>query len=242
LIYRALEGNVRFVNDFFVIHTPLEFYVADLFQEIDDELRQDKASKLWKIYGKYVIAVAVIVIISVASYRFWEQSNLEKAEKASIAYETALALGVDGDYAGAIELLNDPVISEIHGYAVLSKMQKANFAIKIKDFEAASIMYKGIMRDINNPKFIRYWAEFKYQTVELGPRTNAVNNEEFGASIATDNPWRSLAREAKAGLELRNGNIAEARALFLNLADDENSPDRLRLRATEMLKALPKVD
>jgi hypothetical protein len=51
-----------------------------------------------------------------------------------------------------------------------------------------------------------------------------------------------LAREAKAGLELRNGNIAEARALFLNLADDENSPDRLRLRATEMLKALPKVD
>ena len=71
---------MRFVNDFFVIHTPLEFYVADLFQEIDDELRQDKASKLWKIYGKYVIAVAVIVIISVASYRFWEQSNLEKAE------------------------------------------------------------------------------------------------------------------------------------------------------------------
>ena len=44
-----------------------------------------------------------------------------------------------------------------------------------------------------------------------------MNNEEFGAFIATDNPWRSLAREAKAGLELRNGNIAEARALFAEL-------------------------
>jgi hypothetical protein len=216
--------------------------VADLFQEIDDELRQDKASKLWKIYGKYVIAAAVIVIILVASYRFWEQTNREKAEKASIAYEAALAFGVDGDYAGAIKLLNDPVISEIHGYSVLSKMQKANFAIKIKDFEAASIMYKEIMEDMNNPKFIRHWAEFKYQTIKLGPRTNAVDNEEFGASIAMDNPWRSLAREAKAGLELRNGNIVEARALFSDLADDENSPNRLRLRATEMLKALPKVD
>ena len=78
--------------------------MADLFQEIDDELRQDKASKLWKIYGKYVIAVAVIVIISVASLPILGANRIWKnAEKASIAYEVALALGVDGDYAGAIE-------------------------------------------------------------------------------------------------------------------------------------------
>tara|TARA_B110000467_G_C18156272_1_gene387013 strand:- start:60 stop:743 length:684 start_codon:yes stop_codon:yes gene_type:complete len=226
----------------FVTHTPQEFYVADLFQEIDDELRQDKASKLWRIYGKYVITAAVIVIVLVAAYRFWEQTEQEDAEKASNAYEVALALGVNGDYAGAIKLLNDPIVSEAHGYAVLSKMQKANFAIKIKDFEAASITFKEIMRDTNSPKFIRQWAEFKYETVMLGPKTNALKNEEFGAFIATDNPWRFLAREAKASLELRDGNVIEARALFAGLADDENSPDRLRLRATEMLKALPKVD
>jgi hypothetical protein len=76
--------------------------VADLFQEIDDELRQDKASKLWRIYGKYVITAAVIVIVLVAAYRFWEQTKQEDAEKASIAYEVALALGVNGDYAGAL--------------------------------------------------------------------------------------------------------------------------------------------
>ena len=55
--------------------------MADLFQEIDDELRQDKASRLWRVYGKYVVAAAIVVIISVGGYKFWQQKQLDDGEK-----------------------------------------------------------------------------------------------------------------------------------------------------------------
>ena len=122
--------------------------MADLFQEIDDELRQDKASRLWRVYGKYVVALAIVIIISVGGYKFWQQKQLDDGEKASIAYEAALARSASGDHKGAIDQLNEEEIGIVAGYAALSQMQKANLAMKINDFEAALITFKEIAKMI----------------------------------------------------------------------------------------------
>jgi hypothetical protein len=47
--------------------------LGDIFREIDEELRQEKYEKLWQRYGKLIIAAAVVLILSVASYKGWEQ-------------------------------------------------------------------------------------------------------------------------------------------------------------------------
>ena len=49
--------------------------MSDIFQEIDEDLRQDKAARLWKAYGKYLIALAIFIILAIASYRFIEHTN-----------------------------------------------------------------------------------------------------------------------------------------------------------------------
>ena len=41
---------------------------AILFEEIDDELRQDQANKLWQAYGKYIVALCIAIILSVGGY------------------------------------------------------------------------------------------------------------------------------------------------------------------------------
>jgi len=56
--------------------------------------------------------------------------------------------------------------------------------------------------------------------------------------IATDSPWRFLAKEIKAIKEIETGNKSEAKVRFSELADDENAPERLRVRAAEFLKTL----
>ena len=47
-----------------------------LLREIDEELRQEQAQKLWKTYGKYVIAVAVAVVAVVAGYQGYRAYDL----------------------------------------------------------------------------------------------------------------------------------------------------------------------
>jgi len=212
--------------------------VADLFQEIDDELRQDKASRLWRVYGKYVVATAIVIIISVGGYKFWQQKQLDDGEKASIAYEAALARSASGDYKGAIDQLNEEEIRTAAGYAVLSQMQKANLAMKINDFEAALITFKDIAENDNYPQSIKEWASFRYAAVRVEKQIDSNALADLDSLIATDSPWRFLAKEIKAIKEIETGNKSGAKAIFSELADDENAPERLRVRAAEFLKTL----
>ena len=212
--------------------------MADLFQEIDDELRQDKASRLWRVYGKYVVAAAIVVIISVGGYKFWQQKQLDDGEKASIAYEAALARSASGDFKGAIDQLNEEELGLVRGYAALSQMQKANLAMKIKDFEAALITYKNIAENDDYPQSIKEWASFRHVAVRVEKQIDSNASADLDTLIATDSPWRFLAKEIKAIKEIEIGNNSEAKAIFSELADDENAPERLRVRAAEFLRTL----
>ena len=212
--------------------------MADLFQEIDDELRQDKASRLWKLYGKYVIVVAIIIITSVGGYKFWQQKKLDDGEKASIAYEAALARSASGDFKGAIDQLNEGELGMVPGYAALSQMQKANLAMKIKDFEAALITYKDITENDDYPQSIKEWASFRHVAVRVEKQIDSNASADLDTLIATDSPWRFLAKEIKAIKEIETGNNSGAKAIFSELADDENAPERLRVRAAEFLRTL----
>ena len=212
--------------------------MADLFQEIDDELRQDKASRLWKLYGKYVVAVAIIIITSVGGYKFWQQKQLDNGEKASIAYEAALARSASGDFKGAIDQLNEEELKLVRGYAALSQMQKANLAMKIKDFEAALITYKNIAENDDYPQSIKEWASFRHVAVRVEKQIDSNASADLDTLIATDSPWRFLAKEIKAVKEIETGNNSGAKAIFSELADDENAPERLRVRAAEFLQTL----
>ena len=212
--------------------------MADLFQEIDDELRQDKASRLWKLYGKYVVVTAIIIITSVGGYKFWQQKQLDDGEKASIAYEAALARSASGDLKGAIDQLNEEELGLVPGYAALSQMQKANLAMKIKDFEAALITYKDIAENDDYPQSIKEWASFRHAAVRVEKQIDSNASADLDTLIATDSPWRFLAKEIKAIKEIEIGNNSEAKAIFSELADDENAPERLRVRAAEFLQTL----
>ena len=212
--------------------------MADLFQEIDDELRQDKASRLWRVYGKYVVAAAILIIMSVGGYKFWQQKQLDDGEKASISYESALARSASGDHKGAIDQLNGEEIGAVAGYAALSQMQKANLAMKINDFEAALITFKDIAENDNYPQSIKEWASFRYVAVRVEKQIDSNAPADLDSLIATDSPWRFLLKEIKAIREIETGNESEAKAIFSELADDENAPERLRVRAAEFLKTL----
>ncbi|HSG94166.1 MAG TPA: hypothetical protein VLA28_01510, partial [Afifellaceae bacterium] len=52
--------------------------MADIFQEVDEELRRDKAAEVWTRYGRYIIAAAVFIVAATASYVGWKQYRLQQ--------------------------------------------------------------------------------------------------------------------------------------------------------------------
>ena len=208
--------------------------MSDIFQEIDEDLRQDKVARLWKAYGKYLVALAVFIILVIASYRFIEHKNEKNREQTSELYELASETGRSGDKKAAIELLSDEMFDENRGYSIISKLKKAALAKSNNDLEGTEIVLKEIITNEDIPLYLRDLARLK-----LFASDSDNNSSQLEVLIEDEGPWKFLALELKGGIQLEGGNLKEARSIFKELTDDANTPNNLRRRASEILKALP---
>ena len=77
----------------------------NLFKEIDEELRQEKMTVLWKKYGKFVIGAAVLVVGSVAAFQAWKTWDINRRSAESTQFETALDAAMQKRSADAQQTL-----------------------------------------------------------------------------------------------------------------------------------------
>jgi len=43
--------------------------VADIFQEVDEEVRREQLQKLWQRYGHFAIAGCILIVVAVGGWR-----------------------------------------------------------------------------------------------------------------------------------------------------------------------------
>ena len=66
--------------------------MADIFQEVDEEVRREQLKKLWQGYGNYIAAACIIVVVAVGGWRGYEWWQGKKAAESGAAFEQAVAL------------------------------------------------------------------------------------------------------------------------------------------------------
>ena len=82
-------------------------------------------------------------------------------------------------------------------------------------------------------------ARLNFLAANSNNNINLADLPYLNALIEENGPWKFLALELKGGLELESGNLESARSIFRDLIDEADTPNSLRRRATEILKALP---
>ena len=142
--------------------------------------------------------------------------------------------GRSGDKKAAIELFSDEMFDENIGYSIISKLKKAALAKSNNDLEGTEIVLKEIITNEDIPLYLRDLARLK-----LFASDSDNNSSQLEVLIEEEGPWKFLALELKGGIQLEGGNLKEARSIFKELTDDANTPNNLRRRASEILKALP---
>src|SRR4029079_17960726 len=98
--------------------------MTDIFTEVDEDLRRERAKKLWERYGVYVIGAAVAIVIVVAGYKIWEAWQARIAAESGDRFVAALKLAGEGKHDQAIAALTDIAKDGSTGDPVL-----ANFRI-----------------------------------------------------------------------------------------------------------------
>lgn len=211
--------------------------MADIFREIDEELQQEKAAKLWKRYGAYVIALAILVIAAVAGYRFWNSYEAKQYAAQSARYEAAAkALGEDPSVAeaGFGTLAQDGNA----GYAALATLRQAAASIEAGDTEGAVLIYNKLADDQSVPALFRDLALLLSISHRIDSGDPAELSSEVSALANTAGPWSALARETEAMIALKAGDKAKAREILTTLNADAATPRQQRARVTELISAI----
>jgi hypothetical protein len=210
--------------------------VADIFREIDEELQQEKAAKLWQRYGGWVIAVAVGVVLAVSGNVFWTRYSAERQAERGDRYEAAADLATSGKPKEAAEAFAGLAEDAGSGYATLARLREASALAAAGDVDAALAVFRRVAAEGEAPyaDLARVWAA----RMRIGSVDAATLVGELAPALADGNPWRPLAVETEAAIRLQAGETDKALALYKSLADDATTPSRLRGRATEMVRAL----
>ena len=67
--------------------------MGDVFQEVDEELREEKYKRIWRKFRYYVIGGLILFILGIAANAFWKDYNLKEVNERSERFFTAISFG-----------------------------------------------------------------------------------------------------------------------------------------------------
>ncbi|MFO0998339.1 MAG: tetratricopeptide repeat protein [Alphaproteobacteria bacterium] len=212
--------------------------MTDIFQEVDEELRQDRALALWKRYGNYVVAAAVLLVLLTAGYVAWKDYRQREREASGERYAAAMALLAEGKTAEAATAFGALSQGASGEYGALARLEEAAARARLGEMDAALKVYDSLAADRDARADFRELAVLLSVLHRLDTIDPAAGIEKLQPLAASEGPWRFSARELTAVLALRTGDAAKAKETYRALADDLKAPAALRARAAEMLAVL----
>ncbi|CBS86487.1 tetratricopeptide repeat protein [Azospirillum lipoferum] len=207
--------------------------MSDIFREVDEDLRRDRAEHLFKKYGGAMIAAVVLIVAGTGGYSFWRHWQAQKKEEQTAALVTAIAQSAQGPEKG-VEALAAFAGSANPSLAAIAQFNAAALMIRQGKPAEAATVYDGIAGNGSVPAEYRDLATL----LAVMQRTDGGDPAQLTAKLqpltADGSPWRFTARELTAVLAVRAGDTEKARTLFKQLADDQQAPSGVRSRAADL--------
>lgn len=214
--------------------------MPDIFDEVAEDLRADRARKMLQRYGGMLIAAAVLVVIAVAGYEAWSQYQARETAKQATAFLTAqrLADGPQGTRAEALPGLTSLAAESSPGYRTLARLRAAALKYDAGDKDGALALWNDVGTDGSADPLLRDMANLQWALHQIDTGEPALVSARLAPLTRPDNAWHALAEEAEAMLALRLGQTDQARETLRKLSADTTAPDGVRGRANGLLQRL----
>lgn len=210
--------------------------MADIFQEVDEEVRRERLEKLWKQYGHYFVVLCILVVAAVGAWRGYEWWQEKKAAESGAAFESAVALAEAGKHQEAEAAFAKLAADGSVGYRPLARLREAA-ELAQTDKAAAVKAYDEIAADKSAGQVIDELAALRagFLLVDTAPYSEIRSRLE--PLSGADKTFRHTARELLALSAWKSGDMAAARQWTDMIMTDPQTPQGTRTRA-EVLSEL----
>jgi len=208
--------------------------LADIFREVDDELRRDSAQQLWDKYGIYVIGIAVSIVAVTSAVVGWNAYQTAQAEDAAVAFLTANVEASQED-ADAAAIYAEFAENAPAGYAALARLREAAGLTTAGEIEAAIAAYENVAGDSGTEDILRDLASVKAGALLVGRTSYDDLAGRLLSLTGEGEAWRNPAREVLGLAAYHEQKYRPARIFFQEIVDDPTSTPGVRDRAHVMI-------
>jgi hypothetical protein len=211
--------------------------MADLIDEIKDDIQQEQYAKLWHQYSNYIIGLIIAVVLSTAVFVWWKNYSQAKSEEQGSNIYKAFIAEKDANSEASLQLYSSIIDNGDKSHASISELRKAGLLLSVGKIDEALGLYKDLADNKKYPDELRELAGLLYIY-------NSINNgsadylPRLKAMADGDGVFRYSAKELLAFTEFSAGSLDEAKKIFQELNSDINTPAKIKDRSGEMIGAI----
>ncbi len=207
----------------------------EIISEIEEDLQKERLKKYWKIYGKYIYSLTILIILTVGGWQLYQYNEKRKNNEASNIFLNILEVS-KVDISKAINEI-DKINKLPRGYETLIKFQKFNLLINNQQISEAVILLEEIYSDNN--------LDQSYRDLALILNVMYLNNKELSLEyiekILNNNYYSNIAKELKAYILFENGKIKDSKNILQNLLAKPDLSQISKDRIINILKTFENI-
>ncbi len=216
--------------------------MVDIFDEVDEDLRAERMARFARRYAIGFVALAVLIVAGVAGWQGWLWHRNQQDAKAASAFlavlDRAAQRGSAGDRAALAADFAAVAQTAPAGYATLARLNEASLLADAGQLPRADTIWTGLMNDDGLNPVLRQVATIGWASHEIDTAEPSLIQARLGPLSAADSPWRPIALQYLAMLDLRIGHRDEAAKTLQTVANDVSTPDSMRRMANGLAQAL----
>jgi hypothetical protein len=207
--------------------------MSDIFQEVDEEVRRDRAAEFWKKYHNLIYAAAALIVLATAGYRFYDYRETAARQAAGETFQQALKFDHDGNTAEAQAALAKLGADAPKGYRMLARFVVAAETEK-SDPKAGAAAFDELANDSSVEPLYRDAARLRAALARLDAGDADAAKSALEALATPTGVYRQTARLALASLALQAKDYVNAGKWLDAVVSDFEAPEAEK-RAAETL-------
>jgi hypothetical protein len=208
--------------------------MSDIFREVDEDVRRDKAAEFWKKNQNYIIAAAAIIVLATAGWRFYDYRRLQAAQAAGAQFEQVLELDRNGKASEAAATLAKIAADAPAGYRLMARLSAA--ALQAKTDPAAAIAaYDSLAQDAAIGPLFQETARLRAALLRLDAGQTDQARTALEALATPTGAYRHTAREMLGVIALQAQDYEGAGKWLDTVVADPEAPNGTRQNAELLL-------
>ncbi|MEN9855735.1 MAG: hypothetical protein RLZZ157_861 [Pseudomonadota bacterium] len=211
--------------------------MSDLLREAEDEMRKETAENAVKRAAPFVIGAVLLSLAGGAGWQFYQAQLVERGEKASVAYDKAMAKLQSGDLDGGAKALAELAKTAPQGFAAQAKLQQGAVLQEQGKAAEARVIFEEAAKSIKDPDLADL-AALRAAYIAADSETREQLGKRLAPIIDKKGAFSALARELVAARAWEAGDVKAARAAYGVLQLDLNAPEGVRARAGQAIAVI----